>query len=350
MKFSIGYQIDERDTLVPAILRHAARVQEVYFAFGDFPNGRHKQTRSSYLLPYEAQERQLADLDRLHKAGIALNLLLNGNCYGADSLSRSFFSKIGDTVDYLASRFSLPSVTTTSPVIAKFLHSNFAGIEVRASVNMAVGTPTAMGYIADSFDTFYLKRDLNRDMAAIRRARAWCDANGKGLFMLANSGCLNECPLHTFHDNLVAHEEELATRDNAFTFESMCGARLSQRKAMVSLLRDSNFVRPEDIALYEGLFTAAKLATRVNPHPVRIIEAYMAGRYIGNLADLLEPDHAARMYPYVLENSEIPPGFAERVLYCDKQCETCGYCERTFEGALKKINEGALIYADKQDD
>ena len=37
-----------------------------------------------------------------------------------------------------------------------------------------------------------------------------CDAEGKELYMLANSGCLNNCSAHVFHDNLVAHEAQIA--------------------------------------------------------------------------------------------------------------------------------------------
>ncbi len=62
MKFSVGYQIDMRGMFLPAILYAKEKLNEVYFAYGDFPNGRHRQTRNLFLSPEEANERQLATL------------------------------------------------------------------------------------------------------------------------------------------------------------------------------------------------------------------------------------------------------------------------------------------------
>ncbi|MBR4296360.1 MAG: hypothetical protein IKT56_05970 [Clostridia bacterium] len=347
MKFSVGYQIDKREMFVSEIIKRREQINEVYFAFGDFANGRHRSTRDLYLDPETARERQLSELMALSDAGISLNLLLNANCYGADSLARSFYEKIGDTVDYFAENFSLTSVTTTSPIIAKFIKDNFPALDIRSSINMEIGTPAAMDYIKEYYDSFYLRRELNRDIEGILRAKKWCEENGKKMYMLANSGCLNYCPVHNFHDNLVAHEEEIMSRDNAFEFHSVCKKRLQNKETAVSLLRDSNFVRPEDIHLYDGLFEAAKLATRVNPNPTQILRAYTTGKYIGNLAELLEPDHSSAIAPYILENTLIPQDFAERVMKCDKNCDKCRYCDKIFQKALKKYNEGVFIYANE---
>lgn len=350
MKFSVGYQIDPRGMFVPAILRAREKVNEVYFAYGDFPNGRHRQTRNLFLSPEEANQRQLSDLQAISDAGIGLNLLLNANCYGENSLARSFYEDIGYTVDYLDGLFGLKNVTTTSPIIAKFIKNNFPHIGTRASVNMEIGTAVAMEHIKDCFDSFYLRRELNRDIDAARNVRKWCDKNGKQLFMLANSGCLSYCPLHNFHDNLVAHEEQIAKKDNAFEFHPICRERISKKETAHALLCESNFVRPEDIHLYEGIFDGAKLATRVSNTPIEILMAYTSGRYTGNLASLLEPDHSGAIYPYVLENSLIPEGFGEQISKCKKNCAECGYCENVFKKAIRKINQGVYIYANESND
>lgn len=332
---------------VPAILEAKEKINEVYFAYGDFPNGRHKQTRNLFLSPEEANQRQLCDLEAISGAGIGLNLLLNANCYGENSLARSFYEEIGYTVDYLDDLFGLQNVTTTSPIIAKFIKNNFPHIGTRASVNMEIDNANAMEHIKDYFDSFYLRRELNRDLDAAKKVRKWCDENGKKLYMLANSGCLSFCPLHNFHDNLVAHEEQIATKDNAFEFKPICRERISKRETAHALLAESNFVRPEDIHLYEGLFDGAKLATRVSNTPIEILKAYTSGHYTGNIASLLEPDHGGALYPYVLENSLIPEGFGEKVASCKKNCSECGYCENVLKKATRKIDQGVYIYANE---
>ena len=301
MKFSVGLQ-NGNNAFLERIIEKKEGIHEVYFSWGDIPNGRSSQLLSDRMAPWEMQAWQTAALERLFRAGIPLNLLFNGNCYGKDSQSRAFFHKIGDVVDYVKTHYGLGSVTTTSPLIAKFLKANFDGIEVRASVNMEIGTVEGMEYLAEYFDGYYMKREYNRDFSVIERLKGWCDENGKRLYLLANSGCLNFCSAHVFHDNLVAHENEIAAMDNAYQFTGVCRDFLKNEANYPRLYERMNFVRPEDMHRYEGYFTAAKLATRVHRAPGAVLDAYLRGKYSGDLLKLLEPEHS--IYPYVLENGE----------------------------------------------
>ena len=304
MKFSVGYQLTDAP-LMEEIIKNKEQIGEVYFSWGNYPNGRHSALHQKGYTPEEAQARQRADLHRLAEAGIALNLLFNGMCYGKDAQSRTFFEGIGDTLDELSAAYGVSSVTTTSPLIARFIKDNFDEIEVRASVNMSIGTVEGMDYAKHLFESFYLKRELNRDFGAIRILKKWCDQQGKKLYVLANSGCLNHCSAHVFHDNLVSHEQEIAKMDNGYAFEGLCRAHLKENPR--AILERTSFIRPEEVALYEDLFPMMKLATRVSPCPVRILKAYLKGSYSGSLPDLLEPNHAALFYPRLLENGLVLP-------------------------------------------
>ncbi len=306
MKFSLGYQLFPDNIYIDKIISLKEKVSEVYFSWGDFPNGRNNQLLRGDMTQWEAQEKQMSDLKELSQAGIKLNLLFNATCYGRDSQSRVFFEKIGNTVDFIKENYGLSSVTTTSPLIAKFIKDNFHNIDVRASVNMGVGTIEGMDYIKDVYDSFYLKRELNRDFKKIKELKNWCDNNSKGLYALANSGCLNNCSAHTFHDNLVSHESEISTMDNGFSFEGVCKKYLETEDNLFNIFNITSFIRPEDVYLYEGLFTSMKLATRVNANPIRIIEAYLEReKHIGSTLDLLEPNHTGTVYPYFVDNSRI---------------------------------------------
>ncbi|MBE6561138.1 MAG: hypothetical protein E7662_08420 [Ruminococcaceae bacterium] len=301
MKFSVGLGRPD-PAFLECIGANRDRIYEVYFSWGDFPNGRSSQLMDGELPPWEMQKRQTDALETLSGWKIPLNILFNANCYGAESQSRSFFNKIGTTVDYMQSHYTLASVTTTSPLIAKFIKANFEGLEVRASVNMEIGTVEGMDYLAEYFDGYYMKRELNRDFDTIRILHGWAQKNGKKLYMLANSGCLNFCSAHNFHDNLVAHEAEIAARDNAYQFSGMCRDYLKKEANILRLPEITNFVRPEDMHLYDTFFVAAKLATRVHRAPAMVLNAYLRGKYSGDLLALLEPQHS--VYPYVLENGE----------------------------------------------
>lgn len=304
MKFAVGYQMSKDDCFLENIIKRKNNISEVYFSWGDFPNGRNNQLERNDMTSWEAQAKQIEDLKRLTCEGIGLNLLFNAACYGRDSQSKVFFGKIGDTVDFVINNYNLKSVTTTSPLIAKFLKANFAGVDVRASVNMSIGTVEGMEYIKDYFDSFYMKREYNRDFSKIRELKLWCDNNGKALYALANSGCLNNCSAHVFHDNLVSHESEIAQMDNGYDFTGICSEYFKKTDNINKLFDNTGFIRPEDIYLYEELFPAMKLATRVNSNPVAVLSAYIdKKRHVGSALDLLEPNHTATIFPYFLENS-----------------------------------------------
>lgn len=299
MKYSVGLKCTDRN-LIESIIEHKEQVYEVYFSWGDIPNGRTNQLANQEYTAWEMQDIQRSALQELSKESIAFNLLFNANCYGKDSQSRAFFNKVGTIIDYVETTYGLQSVTTTSPLIAKFIKNNFEHLEVRASVNMEIGTVQGMDYLAEYFDSYYMKRELNRDFEAIKTLHKWCNENGKKMYMLANSGCLNYCSAHNFHDNLVAHEAEIAQMDNAYDFHGICKEYLKEEKHYQALIDNTNFVRPEDMHLYEPYFVAAKLATRIHRNPSMVVNSYMREKYSGNILELLEPAHS--IYPYVIEN------------------------------------------------
>lgn len=345
MKWNVGYQLMESDDFINEILRRKDQIHEVYFSWGNMPNGRHAAAAHEQLTESEARRRMEEDLKTLSDAGLKFNLLLNGNCYGARSLSRRFMMSVCETADEIADRFGLASVTTTSPVIARILKQNFPELEIRASVNMATGTVEALSYFGDQFDGYYLQRELNRDLPKLRQLSEWCTAHGKKAYLLANSGCLNHCPARTFHDNLVAHEREIAEMDNAVTFTGLCAEYFTAETDKSAYLRRLNFIRPEDMHLYEGLAVAAKLATRVSRNPAKILRAYAEGHYVGNVLDLLEPDHARHFYPNVIENSRLPADFGQQTAHCGHICEQqgCDYCAKAMEAATVQLPDYMIV-------
>lgn len=331
MKFQVGYQ-DHR-ALIEYVLKHRGQVSEVYFPWGDFTTGRG-------VISTEAEKLAMAaDLRRFADAGIRLCLLLNGNCYGRHTLARSLFQKLGDAVDHLREEYALGGVTTASPLIARFLRKNFPGLEIRASVNMEIGTPEGVEYLKDYFDSIYLKREYNYDRATIIRMQDFCHEHGKKMYLLANSGCLNFCSARTFHDNLVAHQHEVAEMDNAFEFHGECTVFLKKGDHRRDLLARTNFIRPEDVPLYEEWCDGMKLATRTNFNPLAVVSAYFSGRWHGNLLDLTEPAHSELLLPEILDGSKFPPEYAGKRLCCSRDCRSCGYC--------KKVQEQATVLPDK---
>ena len=230
MNYIVGYPIKENKSFLNTIIQNKNSISEIYFSWGDIPNGRSALSIDDTLTPFEIQLRQANNLKLLSSEGIRLNILFNANCYGKDSQSREFFNRIGNLIDYISRELGLSSVTTSSILIAKFIKANFGDIDVRASVNMEIGTIEGMSYVSKLFDSFYIRRELNKNLPMLLKLRKWCNDHGKEMYLLANSGCLNNCSAHIFHDNLVAHEAEISAMDNGYQFRGVCWDFLSDKK------------------------------------------------------------------------------------------------------------------------
>ncbi len=345
MKFSIGYQLpDEYDSITSIATDYVEHIEEVYFAWpgaasGRTPLGILEQNNMEYVKGILEEE-----LRTLKNLGIKLVLLYNSNCYGDKSISIAFQNEIKGLVGYLDSRFGLDTITTTSPFVAKVVKETFPHIEIRASVNMRVGTVKGMDYLSEHFDGFYMQREFNRDFKRIKTLHEWCSKHNKKLHLLANSGCLNFCSNQTYHDNLVAHESEIVKNENVdLKNPSPCWDYMEKKENWVSFLQNS-WIRPEDIEQYASYFNTVKLATRMHSNPRKVLAAYVRQKFKGNMLDLTEPGYSKIFGDYIIDNTLFPEDWFEVTSGCNKDCESCNYCSETLGKVLVDINDLNAVY------
>ena len=319
------------------VLRHPD-VREVYFPWIGEPSGRPRLGYEEEDDPDELAAALRRDLTRLRAAGVRLDLLLNANCYGELAMSRALEDRIGRIVGELDDWGCRPEIiTTASPFVARTVKAAFPDIEVRASVNMRLTTLQAFRYLAPLFDSYYLGRDVQRNLETVRRFSEWCRANGKRLCILANSGCLRNCPWQTFHDNLVAHSDAAMKIENVRDWSPhLCWTLYKDRKNFPEILK-ATWIRPEDLHRYEGLVDVVKLATRQHANPDMVISAYERGSFEGNLLDLFEPGFSPAFFPCFIDNAAFPPDWFDRSSACTRECSACGYCEQLAAQVLKEL-------------
>lgn len=314
-------------------------ISEVFFSWSDMPSGRGGVSTHHGFTDWTAQQRTEEELKAIKAMGVKLDLLFNGNCYGQYAISEKLANTVVSVIEHLNNAVGgVEIVTTASPAIAHTVKKHFPEMEVRASVNMKIGTVKGMEYLSDLFDSFHVQREYNRDLKHLKMLKEWADAHGKKLVMLANSGCFSHCSGQTFHDNLVAHESEVCEVDNLRDFNPYtCWRTLEDPKNWHMLLQNT-WVRPEDIHHYEGLFDTVKLATRMHTLPGMVIDAYCRRSFIGNTLDLFEPGFGRAITPYIVDNGSFPDDWFTHTSECDKMCHTCGYCKKVFDQVT--INTG----------
>ncbi len=338
MKFSIGYQLAESmgESIVELVQDYRHDVAEVYFPWVGGASGRAALGRQRGYIDWGAQRYLEEDLIGLREQGVHLNLLFNANCYGARAVSQQLEHEVMSIIEHLGDLIDGPdSVTTTSMTIAHILKTHVPTLQVRASINMRLGTVQALRYAADLFDFFYLQRDFNRDLGHLAELKAWAEAHGKGIGLLANSGCLRFCPGQTFHDNLVAHDAEIDEQRNLPDWTPHVCWRHYRDEGNWPALLQSTWIRPEDVHHYAHLTPVIKLATRMHSHPRLVLHAYAAGRHHGNLLDLLEPAFSRIVAPAWIDNDAFPEDWFSRTSSCGAGCDRCTYCAETLAHVLR---------------
>lgn len=334
LKLSVGWQDLERVRFSSIVESYRDKIEEVYFPWPDMATGRSMIGGYDGYFDYSLQGRLMAELRKIKAMGIRLDLLFNANCYGTDAMSQVMEGKVCSVIDFLGENDLCPEVvTTTSPAIAHMIREHYQDIELKASVNMKIGSVKGMEYVAHLFDSYCIAKECNRDLARLQEMRHWAQDNGKKLTMLANSGCMRDCSGQIFHDNMVAHEAEIAKQKNIQFLPYMCWNYLKDPKNRVAVLQNT-WVRPQDIDRYEGLVDQVKLATRAHQLPGMVIDAYARRKYSGNLLDLFEPGFGDAFAPYVIDSDKLPADFWEKTASCTKNCQHCSYCKKALQDSL----------------
>lgn len=332
-QYIIGYQIpDEIDSTYELVRDYSDAVSGVYFALPGAASAR-------AVISSDLSEIMFDELKAIRKLDKKLIVLYNANCYGALAASRELRDRIVREIDSLRLELDISEVTTTSPFIAKVIKQFYPDINVCASVNMRIGSIAAMQLLSN-FDSFYLQREFTYDFAHIKKMKEWCDSHGKKLKLIANSGCIYDCPFHTYHDNMVAHEFEQQPEDiETGGFASPCWEIMVEKDNLhaATLFLQGNWIRPEDISAFANYFSEIKLATRMHTSPRRVLTAYVRGSYQGNLMDLTEPAFSISLKQAILDATLIPADYLQYKANCNHNCESCNYCLDIAKKSLRNI-------------
>lgn len=178
-----------------------------------------------------------------------------------------------------------------------------------------------------------LDRSLNRDMRRLAEVAADCrrELPEAELHLLANEGCLRQCPFRPAHEAHIA-----LSRFGPEACRQASGGltELNRELGCIRLffaepwrILASPFIRPEDAGAYAGVVDGLKLCgrTRGPGTMAAIVRAYSRGSFQGNLLRLMDAMEGLFQAMHV-GNAELPRGFHATVAACRGRCAACGYC------------------------
>lgn len=335
-KFAFGYYFEKRKGLTfrDLVEQYAPFLQEIYFPWPGLLSARELEKD---ILPL--RKRLVDDLKFCRSKGLALDLLVNATCYGDTALTQKQREDYYGHLTELSSLGLMPEiVTTTSPYIAMLTKEFDASVDRRASVNMRLNSTLAMEYVAEQFDSFYLCRDLQRDLPTVKMFAEWAKKNGKKICMLANSGCLRFCPWQTFHETLLAHNfPHIQSEITKLNMPPTLCVGIVKSRQYEEILRAS-WIRPEDLHQYEPYVSVFKLSTREADRPDLILKAYTSRSFNGDLLLILDPCFAFFVRPLVFDNKKFPKEWSEGKIagQCAANCTHCGKCADVLKLVLKR--------------
>ena len=342
-KFAFGYFFGKRNgrSFRDLAEQYAPYLKEVYFPWPGLLSARELEAETSRTggNPVPLQKMLVDDLKFCRSKGMTLDLLVNATCYGDTAFTTVQREDYFKHLKELSSYGVVPEIiTTTSPYIAKITKHFSESIDRRASVNMRLNSTLAMEYVANEFDSYYICRDVQRDLPTMELFAEWGQKNDKKLCMLANSGCLRYCPWQTFHETLLSHDfKHILPEVKELKIQpTLCSGLIADRK-FEEILRGS-WIRPEDLHRYEPFVSVIKLSTREADRPDLILKAYTSGSFDGDLLQILDPGFSYFVAPQIFDNKSFPKEWSEGKIAgrCANDCTHCGKCTEVLNMILKQ--------------
>lgn len=354
------------DDLLDALAPDAARIT----LYGQRPGEPLGGGRAALFLPDPGAEAFAAHLARAKKLGFRFAYLFNAPCTGGVEATaeggRAFRGRVAELAD-----LGVDEITVAAPILAEIIKKVAPGVTVNAGLFARVTTvAAARRWVEAGAGKITLFLDLNRDFAGIRRMRA---AVPVPLELVATLTCLQGCAASPHCANLLAH----AAREGGAPAlaHTVTGCTLEKLEHPAELIR-SGWIRPEDLPHYAAAGIAeVKITERTDPAERLVLKAraYLAGRFDGNLFDLLtfalrRPAPLAAgaakrrldkggmlAQARLLRGLSAPPepfldnraldGFLAPFLdgRCDGRCAGCGHCDA--HAARIAIGSGAAAIA-----
>jgi collagenase-like PrtC family protease len=270
--------------------------------------------------------------------------LLNSRFYGPDLFTdRQVLKSLINKLDRCAAAGVLNGIIYCDHYLLQLLSDEAPGLAgaleavpgINTMLDSQAKVEAQLGYIGETRflqpKKIILDRSLNRDLDQLADTARLCRRSFPDvkLELLANEGCLAQCPFKLSHDAYIALAN-LQERDCTCLLNRELGCMRLVDEQPHRILQ-SPFIRPEDMDLYLYHVDTIKLCGRTlgSGFLQQAIAAYMDRRYDGNLLDLLDAMQWLTPSLYI-DNASLSFDFANMLSICKNKCDSCGFCRELF--------------------
>ncbi len=318
IQYSIGYNQDIK--MLEFLDSYTEHIESIYFPMPEtyLPSGRNMPFEKGYHKNIKTIIKKCADI------GIGSQILLNATCEGTSCANTIHMKKV---VNYLKtlSGTGLKSAAITNPFYITDIKKEIPELELHSSINCYTSNIEQALYLKDmGIDVLTIDRDINRDIGLIKRIKK---ATGLKIKLLANEGCLSNCPFRKMHFNSLAHR----IPDKPF-LERSCITVISKDPKKIFRIP---FIRPEDIKHYRPFTDYFKLATRTFPTSQieTTLKAYINEEHNSDLLDIIDMTSMKCYFTFINNKVLDSLNFFENMQKCTLDCKNCAYCETLLKKA-----------------
>lgn len=350
MKLSVGTNFDDR---LPILLKDS----HVDVFYGKLSSDLVGGGRPTFALPTIDRVRVEEHVKLLHAYGFKFNYLLNATCLDNLETTKDFHYRLRELLEWIGT-LQPEYVTVSLPMLIDMVRTALPDVKISLSTFANVNTLRQAQYFEEKgVSEITLPESRNRDFAFLEslRKNTRCDYQ-----LIATNDCMLDCPMRQNHANFQSHASQCNHVTDGFALDYYM-LRCTERKLQhPEELLKSQWIRPEDMYVYEELgYHKFKLTERMKTTEkiAATAQSYSERKYEGNLLSLLNSrmaeadfempnfsknikedfapsDKMRQVYRLLFSfqasiDNESLEGFLEgfRSKRCDRMdCDKCGYC------------------------
>jgi len=171
-------------------------------------------------LHYVSKRRVAEHIRKLHDAGISFNYLLNASCLGSIEFTRLGRKKIYRLLRWLVD-IKVDKITVTIPYLLQLIKDKHPHLKLCVSTIAEVNSLQKALFWqkigADEITLSHLSLCRNFNQLSLIKKAVSCK-----LRLIANAGCLYQCPLSQYHTSWDSHASQLRFSNKAGLLISYC--------------------------------------------------------------------------------------------------------------------------------
>ncbi len=279
---------------------------EIYFAVSNNWIGSGRSITQTDL--YEEEILTLTHTAR--DKGIECNILLNAGCLDHMMSNASFIKNILMYLSSLVEKMSVDTFTVSDYLLAKEIKMAFPKIKIECSSIAYIDSVAKAKYWIDiGCDILVIPPVLNKNLRFIKELRN--EYPKLLLKLVTNQRCLFDCPMWIGHHNIRAHGNE------GFIYNESCHKEFADKPWKYY---SSSYIPPEYLSFYDKYIDIYKLVDR------RFSTDMILNQF--SIYSNEEEKYKDELYKNQLS---ITAEQFEKILYCNKNCANCKFCEDIYE-------------------